>query len=235
MKIVKKPWFLPVLFTCLIVVAGAFYIGSLMSKDELLSDSQIRAHLENSYGGTVDGLSLEKDIYRAEMTRNGAVYSAEIDAYTGKVLALLQLSEPIVKSPQILSEEEARAIIAKKYTGEIERMSPQVDGDSPIYEVEVVKEQELVVVIIDALTGEVLSETVQESTVENVLITKEKAIEIAQGQLQGEVEYVVFKQTDDGGYYLIEIEQDNDEGDDLEAVFQIHAVTGIIMSVDWDV
>ena len=37
---------------------------------------------------------------------------------------------------------------------------------------------------------------------------------------------LAFEQTDDGGYYLVEIEQDNDEGDDLEAVFQIHAISG---------
>ena len=45
------------------------------------------------------------------------------------------------------------------------------------------------------------------------------------------MEYVTFEQTDDGGYYLVEIEQDNEEGEDLEAVFQIHAITGEIISV----
>ena len=59
-------------------------------------------------------------------------------------------------------------------------------------------------------------------------------MEIALGQLQGEVEYVVFEKTKDGGYYLVEIEQDNEESDDLEAVFQIHAISGEIVSVTWD-
>ena len=45
-------------------------------------------------------------------------------------------------------------------------------------------------VVIDALTGEITSETVKETTVETCVITKEKAIEIALGQLKGEVEYV---------------------------------------------
>ena len=85
-------------------------------------------------------------------------------------------------------------IIAQKYTGEIERISFKENGESPVYEVEVAKEQALVTVIIDALAGEITSETVKEATVENVLITKEKAIEIALGQLKGEVEYVTFEQ-----------------------------------------
>ena len=50
-----------------------------------MSDSEIRMQLENRYGGTVDTLSLEGEVYVAEMTRLGAVYSAEISAVTGKV------------------------------------------------------------------------------------------------------------------------------------------------------
>ena len=112
----------------------------------------------------------------------------------------------------MLSEKEAREIIAQKYKGEIERISFKENGGSPVYEVEVSKEQALMTVVIDALAGEITSETVKETTVENVLITKEKAIEIALGQLKGEVEYVTFENTADGGFYLVEIEQDNDEG-----------------------
>ena len=48
------------------------------------------------------------------------------------------------------------------------------------------------------------------------------------------MEYVAFEKTDDGGYYLVEIEQDNEEEEDVEAVFHIHAITGDIISVEWD-
>ena len=234
MKFMKKTWLFPVLFIVMILVAGGLYIGSLLTKEDLLSDSEIRMQLENRYGGTVDTLSMEGEVYVAEMTRLGAVYSAKISAVTGKVLSLVQLSAPKEESLQVLSEKEAREIIAQKYKGEIERISFKENGGSPIYEVEVSNKQVLMTVVIDALAGEITSETVKEATVENVLITKEKAIEIALGQLKGEVEYVTFENTADGGFYLVEIEQDNDEGEDLEAVFQIHAVSGIIMSVTWD-
>ena len=67
-------------------------------------------------------MTLENGVYIAEITRSGALYSAEIDAVNGKVLSLNQLSELEEESPQVLSEKEVREIIAKKYTGEIERI-----------------------------------------------------------------------------------------------------------------
>ncbi|MBO1912485.1 PepSY domain-containing protein, partial [Microvirga sp. 3-52] len=120
------------------------------------------------------------------------------------------------------------------YTGEIERLSLNKNKEQPVYDAEVVKEKALVELQVDALTGEIISEKMKETTTKDVLITREQAIKIALGQLKGEVEYVVFEKTDDGGYYLVEIEQDNEDADDLEAVFHIHAITGEILFVEWD-
>ena len=84
MKFIKKTWIFPVLFTVVILVVGGLYIGSLLTKENPLSDSEIRMQLENIYGGTVDNLSMEGEVYVAEMTRLGAVYSAEIVRLRGK-------------------------------------------------------------------------------------------------------------------------------------------------------
>ena len=56
---------------------------------------------------------MEKDVYIAEMTRNGARYSAKIDVMTGKVLSLIQLSEPQENLPKVLSKEEYEVIAQK--------------------------------------------------------------------------------------------------------------------------
>ena len=40
----------------------------------------------------------------------------------------------------------------------------------------------------------------------------------------------LYEKTNDGGYYLIEIEA----ADGQEGTFQIHAISGKIMSVTWD-
>ena len=234
MKKIKKSWIIPLLFTIVIIVAGSLYIGSMLMKEEPLSKEEIRSQLEVMYGGKVESLAMKNGIYIAKIARSGALYSAQIDGVTGRVMSLNQLSEMEEESLQVLSEDEIRKVIAKTYTGEIKRISLNKNVESPIYQVEVVKNQGLVKIQLDAFSGEVISEAITDKTAENALITKERAIEIALEQLPGEVEYVTFEQTDSGGYYLVEIEQDNENGDDLEAVFQIHAITGEILSVKWD-
>lgn len=236
MKIVKKTWFIPLLLTSVILVVGLVYIGNLLSQEEQLSSDEIQFQLETMYEGSIDRIVMKDGVYLAEMTRAGAVYAAEVDAVSGNVLSLNQLSEMIVEpeSPKILSEEEIRKVIANEYKDGIERISLNKKSDTPFFEVEAIKNQELVKVSVDAITGEITSAEPQGPTSNNVLISREQAIEIALGQLNGEVEEVEFEKTDDGGFYLIEIEQDNEESDDLEAVIQIHAITGDVLSVDWD-
>lgn len=69
----------------------------------------------------------------------------------------------------------------------------------------------------------------QEQSVEGPIITEQQAVQIALEQLKGEVDSVDFEETSEGGYYLVEIETQDDE-----ATFQIHAVSGKVLSVTWD-
>ncbi|MBK3495517.1 hypothetical protein JFL43_11770 [Viridibacillus sp. YIM B01967] len=43
------------------------------------------------------------------------------------------------------------------------------------------------------------------------------------------MEDISYYDTSDGGYYLVEI-----EGDEKEAIFQIHAISGKVLSITWD-
>lgn len=72
-------------------------------------------------------------------------------------------------------------------------------------------------------------ETKETKAVSKAIITTDQAAKIAQQQLNGKIEYVVYEKQNDGGYYLVEIDGKKDE-----AVFQIHALTGKIMSVTHD-
>lgn len=62
-----------------------------------------------------------------------------------------------------------------------------------------------------------------------IYITAAKAQQIALKQLAGEVDDIEYVRTSDGGYYLIDIEAEEED-----ATFQIHAVTGKILSVSYD-
>ncbi|MBO1911402.1 hypothetical protein J4G37_42265, partial [Microvirga sp. 3-52] len=119
MKNLRKPWVLPLIFTIIILVAGGLFIGNLMKNKTPLSSEEIQMHLESIYDGKVETLRLENGVYLAEIMRTDALYSAEIDAVSGKVLVLNQLSKVEEAQPRILSEKEVREEITKKYTGEI--------------------------------------------------------------------------------------------------------------------
>ncbi|WP_186668168.1 PepSY domain-containing protein [Sporosarcina sp. BP05] len=233
MHFLKKSWFIQTLFTLIILTVGGFFIGSLINKKEPIEADDIRSRLESMYGGTVDRISLAGGVYKAEMTRGGADYSAEIDATTGSVLSLFQTGEVKKEIPNILSEAKVKEIIAGKYSGIAERISLNTSGKTPVYEVKMKKDPKFTNLTIDAIGGIIISETVKETTGENALITQEQAIKIALGQIKSEIVDEVddfsYVKTDDGGYYLIEI----DTKDNREATFQIHAISGKIMTVSW--
>ena len=67
--------------------------------------------------GLLTEFHIEGDVYKAEMTRSGADYSAEIDAETGSVISLFQTGEIKEEIPQLLSEAKVKEIIAGKYSG----------------------------------------------------------------------------------------------------------------------
>jgi len=98
--------------------------------------------------------------------------------------------------------------------------------------VRVEKENKQKDITVDGYSGDVLAEKdvkPLDQPVENHIITEQQAIDIALQQLKGEVDSVDFEETSEGGYYLVEIETQHDE-----ATFQIHAVSGKILSVSWD-
>ncbi|OHX53592.1 hypothetical protein [Planococcus faecalis] len=106
------------------------------------------------------------------------------------------------------------------------------------YTVKVEEETQVSTLVLSAATGEVL--TISKEPVQVVpseepdlerIITRNEAIRLAKKTLSGEVQDDEFVETVDGGYYLIEIE--NDETDQ-EATIQIHAVRGDTMTVEWD-
>ncbi|WP_224654047.1 PepSY domain-containing protein, partial [Escherichia coli] len=93
MNIWKKPWFIPIVLTILIVVAGQLYTAGKLTKAETLPEQEIRSQLSMIYGGKVQELMLDGSIYKAKVSKAGAEYDVEVDAGTGKVLSLIQTKE----------------------------------------------------------------------------------------------------------------------------------------------
>ena len=89
MHFIKKPWFIPTLFTLIILPVGGFFIGSLINKKEPIAADDIRSRLESMYGGAVDRIFTSgRRIFNFEMTRGRTNYEAEIDTTTRIISAM---------------------------------------------------------------------------------------------------------------------------------------------------
>lgn len=66
-------------------------------------------------------------------------------------------------------------------------------------------------------------------------LSEEEAIELALKEVSGTIEDIDFEDSEQGGFYLIEVEQPGQGDEDgQEATVQIQAITGEILSIVWD-
>lgn len=236
----SKKFLLPFSLVLLLVVAGMLYMKSIVSHADTIPSDSIKNQLETMYNGEVNNLLLHDNIYGATLTREGSVYAVRVDGETGKVLSMV-LKEP---STELVSKQKEAAEKAKKEESSVgkpeevpvqsapEKSKPQPEAPTEAPKPAQVqpkpepkpKPQE------KPQPKPPVNKPAPQKT---VLLTEQQAIQIALRQLNGEVDDVDFVKTSEGGYYLVEIEIDVDEGPD-EATYQIHAISGKIMSVTWD-
>ena len=249
MKLVAKPWFIPIVLTILILAGSQFYTSHMLSQAEAMTEHEIETQLETMYfGGKVDHISMKDSRYEANITRDGSQYKATVDAKTGEVLSLKQtkkldlaligtedkndsvklkeeipVEKPLTETPAIektpIENTTTEKSAAAKPKPEIAKTPASVTKKTSVTKHENVKPAKP--------TSPV--KTVKKT----VHISEQQAIKIALGQLNGEVDDVDFIDTKDGGYYLVEIDIDVEDGPD-EATYQIHAISGKVMTVTWD-
>lgn len=233
MNIWKKPWFIPIVLTLIIVVAGQLYTAGKLTKAETMPKQEIRTQLAEIYDGEVDDLLLDGSVYKATISKAGAEYDVEVDAVSGKVLSLIQTKE--TSKPDIVlgtdegnqTQVEPTPNEADNAEGEVAESKTSDNGES---KTEVPKQ--------NANKATEQSKPVkQEKPKKTVLITEQQAVKIGMAKLPagmvGEVDDVDFVNSTDGGYYLVQIDIDTDDDMD-EVTYQIHAISGKVMTVTWD-
>ncbi len=230
MTFVTKSWFMPLLITLIILGACAIYTLKLTNGEETISNKEIRSRIEQMYGGSVSNLIRKNDLYIAQIKRQDGLFEVVADTSKGNIVSIKLLKQTDGQQLAIKSKEDIKSIVSKEYEGTIERIVLSRQTEHPFYAVDMAKDETLITLTVDALTGTVLDSTEKQTTTEQALIKREQAITIAKTQLTGEVQYTTYEETSDGGYYLIEIESE----DDREAVIQVHGVSGKILSVTWD-
>ncbi|MEK5230451.1 PepSY domain-containing protein [Lysinibacillus sp. FSL K6-0232] len=219
-----KKW---LLIIAVIILLGGGIIWLIQYRyfhNEPLSEAEAVGHIETIYHAQVTDVEKQGDTYKMLLTREQVIYAVTFDAITQQVI---DLSMKEAQRPLLLTENEIRQLVKKEYS-DVESI---ILTDN-IYTVRVEQEDKQKELTVDAYSGEIVAERAIEPSKQPVaehIISQQQAIQIAQQQLNGEVDSVDFEETADGGYYLIEIETENDE-----ATFQIHAISGKVMSITWD-
>ena len=142
-------------------------------------------------------------------------------------------------TPNVLSKSEITAQIEESFHGEIlsivEKPSNYIASftkDGSIFEVTIDRENgQLSHLMLVQQNSEQPNEQITEpKPVENPsVLTEQQAIDIALKEVPGALDSIEFEKTTDGGNYFVEIEQG-----DNEIIVQIHAITGKILSIQYE-
>lgn len=149
-----------------------------------------------------------------------------------------------------LSTDNIRQMVEEQYTGEITELELVKDDNGRVYEVEVENGDNDVELKMDAATGEVLNERVEDQkgrdddhddgdedrddqnnnpVDKSELISSEEAGKIAKGEFSGKITELELDEDDDRYKYEIELVNGNEE-----AEIEIDAHTGEVWEVDVD-
>lgn len=219
-----KKWMLIIVVIILLCSGVIWFIQNRYFYVQPLSEAEAVRHIETIYNGHVTQVKKQGNTFEMLFTRENVKYAAILDVTTQQVTNLIMKEG---QSKLLLTEKQIRQMVKKEY-GDVE----SVMLTDSVYTVRVENEKIQKDLTLDGYTGDVLAERkveTQGQSIEEPIITEQQAIQIALKQLKGEVDSIDFEETSEGGYYLVEIETQEDE-----ATFQIHAVSGKVLSVTWD-
>ncbi|MDQ0270853.1 PepSY domain-containing protein [Cytobacillus purgationiresistens] len=226
----NKRWILIV--SSVLFLIAVFFIGSQWEKlnpsAEFLTKEEASTIIEDRYKGKVSEISLSNGQFTIEMVKNERDYLISMDEKTGEVLSL----DNITKVNKTIDEKTIKDTLVESGR-EIISLEKKLEEGKEIFVAEVKEENGEVLIKLDAGSGKVLSEKAIDKSVEEEapkILSEAEAIEIALEAVKGTVDDdIEFERIGGHGYYLIEIETD----DDREAVVQVHAITGVV-KISWE-
>jgi uncharacterized membrane protein YkoI len=208
--------------------------GTTDASAEILSKKEAQKLVQDRYQGTVIHLTLTDQQYDIELQKDDNLYKIRLDALSGKVLAFTKKgtkSPPPVQLPvTLLSEDEIKKIILAAVNGTITSFEKINSEKKTNYKALVNEGNNQTTLTVDAVTGKILSSTTTTIKDPTKRLTEAEAREIAKEQVNGSIDQIWLETNGEQTYYLVQIKTN----DDREAIVQIHAITGNVVSVTWD-
>lgn len=184
-----------------------------------LSEQEIINRVESLYNGSVEDITKNTEHYNVVFSDGAKVYEVLVDEEQGTFHHLTLLAQRDEKNVATnVSPQDETTEPAVSQSKETSNSSNTSSKDVPKATPE------------SSVDKQATNNTpVEKPKITSIQITEQSATNIALQQLNGEVEDVELFSSADGGYYIVEIETD-----EQEAAFQIHAITGKILSVVYD-
>lgn len=209
--------------------------GPKFSSAETLSEQEARDSVISRYSGEITGIKQERERYIVDLRLDTGLYEIQVHAQTGDVLSLERKEAfPSPGESGVLTREQIESIVRNHQPGDMESLEMVKEGQDHYYKAVIRAGEQWTTVKVDPVSGEILASATTDSDPSPMeppqLLTAEEAEQRALEHIPGEVDDVDWKQVDGTGFYLVEIELP----DGREAVVQIHAITGEVMSVSWD-
>lgn len=204
MKNVLKVGIGVLLFLLLGLVSWKIFIDPIDGDD--LTEEEANDIAKERFNGEILDTKLVDDIYHMTIKLDTGEYELKIASKSGEMMDLVRTKEETPKKNLAKNDN--------KKSSDNNKSNESKKSDEEKAKKEAEKKEE----------------TQQEEEEPPKNITSEEAIQIALDTVYGEVDDVDLEDEDGQLYYFIEIET----GDDLEAEIQIHAISGEVISIEWD-
>ena len=220
----------------ILIVVGVLWLSPFSSKS--LTEEELKSVALTKYPGEIIRTTKSENEYEIDMQMENGVYAISMDTNNGTILSLKQIAtEEVPLAVETLTEAQIKKKIATQ--GEIQSVL-FINEKNPYYEVVVHKENVEFNLKVDPYNGAIIdsSQSPIEDPVstENILITEKEALTIAATHLKGTADddAELHQPTGQPPYYLVEVEIENGEEEDREAVVEVDAYTGKVKSVNWE-
>ncbi|SFQ35714.1 Uncharacterized membrane protein YkoI [Psychrobacillus psychrotolerans] len=235
MKISKNGYIIGGVTLIILIVVGVLWLSPFSSKP--LTEEELKSAALTKYPGEIIRTTKSENEYEIDMQMENGVYAISMDTNNGTILSLKQIAtEEVPLAVETLTEAQIKKKIATQ--GEIQSVL-FINEKNPYYEVVVHKENVEFNLKVDPYNGAIIDSSqapVAPVSTENILITEKEALTIAADHLKGTAddEAELHQPTGQPPYYLVEVEIENGEEEDREAVVEVDAYTGKVKSVNWE-
>lgn len=178
-----------------------------------LTTKEISERIEQVYNAKIQTIVEQDDHFIASFNKNGSIFEVNIHAVTGQLSNLTLVHKKVEPSDKTDQQEDNKP-------AEVSTEKEPTKTDSTV--------QQPTKTPPNTEKVETQQPKPAKPAATKPLLTEQQAIAIALKEVPGELDSVEFKSSADGGSYFVEIEQED------EVTVQIHAITGKILSIQYD-